>query len=134
MIRPAAFCGVVGYKPSFGLINRAGMKIMSDSLDTIGTLARSLADCALLAEIAAGVPLGDPESRSAPPPPRALPHARLEPGGARNRGADGPRRLTPVPRRRLGPRREAAAGIRQLRDREPRLHLGMLMSGVVVDD
>jgi Asp-tRNA(Asn)/Glu-tRNA(Gln) amidotransferase A subunit family amidase len=48
IIRPAAFCGVVGYKPTFGYIHRAGMKVMSETLDTIGVLARSVADCALL--------------------------------------------------------------------------------------
>ena len=54
IIRPAAFCGVVGYKPSFGLIARMGMKLMSESLDTIGVMARSVADCALLAGAVAG--------------------------------------------------------------------------------
>ncbi len=49
VIRPAAFCGIVGFKPSYGLINRAGLKVMSDTLDTIGVMARSVADCALLA-------------------------------------------------------------------------------------
>ena len=42
VIRPAAFCGIVGYKPSFGLINRSGVKPLSDSLDTLGFLARSV--------------------------------------------------------------------------------------------
>ena len=54
VIRPAAFCGVVGYKPSFGLINRAGVKPLSDTLDTIGTLARNVPDAALLAAAASG--------------------------------------------------------------------------------
>ncbi len=63
IIRPAAFCGVVGYKPSFGMINRAGMKIMSDSLDTIGVIARSVADCALFAAAVSGHDLGDPDRR-----------------------------------------------------------------------
>ena len=48
VIRPAAFCGVVGYKPSFGTINCAGMKHLAESLDTIGVIARTVADCALL--------------------------------------------------------------------------------------
>jgi Asp-tRNA(Asn)/Glu-tRNA(Gln) amidotransferase A subunit family amidase len=61
IIRPAAYCGVVGYKPSFGLINRNGMKIMSDSLDTVGVLARSVADCAFFAGAVAGRDLGDPD-------------------------------------------------------------------------
>jgi Asp-tRNA(Asn)/Glu-tRNA(Gln) amidotransferase A subunit family amidase len=63
VIRPAAYCGVVGYKPSFGMINRHGMKLMSESLDTVGVLARSVADCALLAGAVAGRDLGDPDAR-----------------------------------------------------------------------
>ena len=60
IIRPAAYCGIVGYKPSFGSINRAGMKIMSDSLDTIGVMAQTVADCALFASAVTGLDLGDP--------------------------------------------------------------------------
>ncbi|HSV28861.1 MAG TPA: amidase [Candidatus Omnitrophota bacterium] len=54
VLRPAAFCGVVGYKPSFGLIPRAGAKALADSLDTIGSLARDVPDAALLAAAMAG--------------------------------------------------------------------------------
>ena len=46
VIRPGAFCGCVAYKPSFGLINRAGVKSLADSLDTIGVFARSVDDAA----------------------------------------------------------------------------------------
>jgi Asp-tRNA(Asn)/Glu-tRNA(Gln) amidotransferase A subunit family amidase len=63
VIRPAAFCGVVGYKPSFGTINRFGMKLMSESVDTVGVMARSVADCALFAGAVAGRDLGDPDVR-----------------------------------------------------------------------
>jgi Asp-tRNA(Asn)/Glu-tRNA(Gln) amidotransferase A subunit family amidase len=63
IIRPAAFCGVVGFKPSFGTLHRAGMKVMSESLDTIGVLARSVADCALAIGAMSGRDLGDPEAR-----------------------------------------------------------------------
>jgi amidase len=49
VIRPAAYCGVVGYKPTFGTINCAGLKHLSESLDTIGVMGRTVADCALLA-------------------------------------------------------------------------------------
>lgn len=63
VIRPAAFCGVVGYKPTFGMINRFGMKLMSESLDTVGVMARSVADCALFAGVVAGRDLGDPDVR-----------------------------------------------------------------------
>jgi Asp-tRNA(Asn)/Glu-tRNA(Gln) amidotransferase A subunit family amidase len=61
VIRPAAFCGVVGYKPTFGTINRTGMKLMSDSLDTIGVMARTVGDCALFASAVSGHDLGDPD-------------------------------------------------------------------------
>jgi Asp-tRNA(Asn)/Glu-tRNA(Gln) amidotransferase A subunit family amidase len=61
IIRPAAFCGVAGYKPTFGLISRIGMKIMSDSLDTVGVLARTVGDCALFAGAVSGRDLGDPD-------------------------------------------------------------------------
>ena len=54
VIRPAAFCGIVGYKPSFGLVHRAGVKALSDSLDTLGFLGRSVADVALFAAAATG--------------------------------------------------------------------------------
>ena len=63
VIRPAAYCGVVGYKPSFGTINRFGMRVMADSLDTIGAMARSVADCALVVGAASGRDLGDPDSK-----------------------------------------------------------------------
>lgn len=62
IIRPAAYCGAVGYKPSYGMISRIGMKIMSDSLDTMGVMARSVADCALFAAAVSGRDLGDPET------------------------------------------------------------------------
>lgn len=64
VIRPAAFCGVVGYKPSFGLISRIGMKVMASSLDTVGVMARSVADCALLASAVSGRDLGNPEQKA----------------------------------------------------------------------
>jgi Asp-tRNA(Asn)/Glu-tRNA(Gln) amidotransferase A subunit family amidase len=63
VLRPAAYCGVVGYKPTFGMINRHGMKLMSESLDTVGVMARSVADCALFASAVAGRDLGDPDAR-----------------------------------------------------------------------
>jgi amidase len=59
VIRPAAFCGVVGYKPSFGTINRAGLKQLAESLDTIGVMARSVEDCALLTHVVSARPLPD---------------------------------------------------------------------------
>jgi len=68
VIRPAAFCGVVGYKPSFGLINRHGMKLMSESLDTVGVMARSVADCARFCGAVSGRDLGDPDRHTGTAP------------------------------------------------------------------
>lgn len=50
VIRPAAYCGVVGFKPSFGQISRAGILSQSPALDTVGVFARSVEDAALLAD------------------------------------------------------------------------------------
>ena len=55
ILRPAAFCGIIGFKPSYGLIPRAGLKLMSESLDTIGVFARRVADVALLTPVLAGL-------------------------------------------------------------------------------
>lgn len=46
IVRPAAYCGVVGYKPTHGLLPLAGVKPLSPSLDTVGVLARSVDDAA----------------------------------------------------------------------------------------
>jgi Asp-tRNA(Asn)/Glu-tRNA(Gln) amidotransferase A subunit family amidase len=51
MIRPAAFCGVVGFKPSFGALGRDGTKIMCESLDVIGWYCADVADVARVAEV-----------------------------------------------------------------------------------
>ncbi len=63
VIRPAAYCGVVGFKPTYGMIERFGMKVMSASLDTVGVMARSVADCALFAGAVSGRNLGDPDAK-----------------------------------------------------------------------
>ncbi len=57
VIRPASFCGVAGYKPSFRLFPTIGMKHFSWSLDTVGFFAESVADCAMFAEIVSARPL-----------------------------------------------------------------------------
>jgi Asp-tRNA(Asn)/Glu-tRNA(Gln) amidotransferase A subunit family amidase len=56
IIRPASFCGVVGYKPSFGLIERCGVKTLATSFDTVGVIARDVADAALLVAAASDRP------------------------------------------------------------------------------
>lgn len=69
VIRPAAYCGVTGFKPSFGAIPRTGVLPQSGSLDTVGVFARSVEDAALLAEPLFGHDAGDPATTLAPPPP-----------------------------------------------------------------
>ena len=56
VIRPASYCGIVGYKPSHSVIPRAGVKMLCDSLDTIGTMARTVEDAAFFAGVIAGRP------------------------------------------------------------------------------
>ena len=54
IVRPAAYCGVVGIKPSFGRVPRAGVKPNADSMDTVGGFGRTVADAALLASVLTG--------------------------------------------------------------------------------
>jgi aspartyl-tRNA(Asn)/glutamyl-tRNA(Gln) amidotransferase subunit A len=63
---PAALCGLVGMKTSPGRISRAGLFPLSPTHDTIGPLARSVADCALLAEAMGGPDRRDPATLNAP--------------------------------------------------------------------
>ena len=78
VIRPASFCGVVGFKPTFGAIPRTGVLAQSPSLDTVGVFARSVEDAALLAEALYGFDPGDPATRPLPAP-RLLDVASAEP-------------------------------------------------------
>jgi Asp-tRNA(Asn)/Glu-tRNA(Gln) amidotransferase A subunit family amidase len=50
-IRPASFCGIIGFKPSFGRVSREGAKIYAQSFDTVGWYGRSVDDVALLASV-----------------------------------------------------------------------------------
>ncbi|ESR26603.1 amidase [Lutibaculum baratangense] len=54
VIRPASYCGVVGFKPSYGLISRAGVLTQSPTLDTIGGFSRTIEDVALLTDAMCG--------------------------------------------------------------------------------
>ncbi len=51
---PASFCGVVGYKPTYGLVSRSGVVAMASSTDTIGPLAATVQDAALVLDVMAG--------------------------------------------------------------------------------
>jgi len=63
---PAALNGVVGYKPSSGLISRAGCLPLSDTLDVLGPIARSVADARLLAQVLAGPDVDDAATLALP--------------------------------------------------------------------
>ena len=63
MIRPAAFCGVYGYKPTFGFISRHRVLQQSRPLDQIGVFARTIEDTALIAEAIVGFDDRDPDTR-----------------------------------------------------------------------
>ena len=63
MIRPAAFCGVFGVKPSHGMISRAGALTLSRTLDHVGAFARSLEDLALILDVLVGEDPADPDTR-----------------------------------------------------------------------
>jgi aspartyl-tRNA(Asn)/glutamyl-tRNA(Gln) amidotransferase subunit A len=65
---PAHFCGVTGLKTTVGRISRAGAMPLSQSLDTVGPLARSAEDCALLLGLMAGADPDDPTAAAGPLP------------------------------------------------------------------
>jgi aspartyl-tRNA(Asn)/glutamyl-tRNA(Gln) amidotransferase subunit A len=65
---PAHFCGVTGLKTTYGRISRAGAMPLSQSLDTIGPLARTVEDCALLLGLMAGADAVDPTAVGGPVP------------------------------------------------------------------
>jgi Asp-tRNA(Asn)/Glu-tRNA(Gln) amidotransferase A subunit family amidase len=62
-IRPAAYCGVYGFKPTHGLISRHGMFQLARSLDHVGLFSRSIGDLALLLEVLVGHDERDPDTR-----------------------------------------------------------------------
>ncbi len=112
VIRPAAFCGVYGFKPTHGLIPRHGILKLSRTLDHVGVFARTLEDIALLAEQLVGHDERDPDTR-----PRArIPFVRTaaeEPpltaaAGIREDAGLGPRR-----RGNAGRLRRAGRGARR---------------------
>jgi Asp-tRNA(Asn)/Glu-tRNA(Gln) amidotransferase A subunit family amidase len=68
VIRPAAYCGVVGYKPTHGLISRVGVLRQSPHLDHVGVFAQSVEDAALIAEALMAYDPRDPAMRCTPRP------------------------------------------------------------------
>ena len=66
VLRPAAYNGIVGFKPTFGRVSRYGVVPVSWNLDTVGWLVRSVEDAALLLQITAGPDSSDPVSSREP--------------------------------------------------------------------
>ena len=60
--KPAAFCGIVGYKPTYGMISRYGLFPFASSLDTCGVLARSVEDAAIVVDAMKGIDENDQTS------------------------------------------------------------------------
>ena len=87
VIRPAAYCGVIGYKPTFGDFSRVGIKMQCHSVDTLGLMARTLDDIALFR----GAVLKLPPVRI----DRGIARARASASAARRSGT----RPRPTPRR-----------------------------------
>jgi Asp-tRNA(Asn)/Glu-tRNA(Gln) amidotransferase A subunit family amidase len=66
ILRPAAYCGVVGFKPTHGRISAAGVMPLAESLDHVGVFARAVEDCALALSLLAGREAGDGQASMAP--------------------------------------------------------------------
>ncbi|GAA0714045.1 amidase [Dactylosporangium roseum] len=73
VVQPAAFCGVTGYRPTWSRIPRTGMMALSAKLDKVGVLARTAADCALVAEALIGPDGIDDDCRPEPAVPARQP-------------------------------------------------------------
>jgi Asp-tRNA(Asn)/Glu-tRNA(Gln) amidotransferase A subunit family amidase len=117
VIRPAAYCGTLGFKPTRGLVDLAGVKALSGELDTLGWFARELDDLELLGAVLADAWPEAPSPRDDPDPPavafartpwweradddgrRAVEDAarRLSAGGARVRELELPACFAPLP-------------------------------------
>lgn len=68
VIRPASYCGITGFKPSFGAIPRNGILMQSPTLDTVGVFARTATGAALLAEVLFGHDINDTATAPEPVP------------------------------------------------------------------
>ncbi len=77
VIRPASFCGVVGFKPTRGIISRRGCLQTSQTLDQVGVFGRTLEDVAVLADVLAGYDPADNATYTRPKP-KMLSGARAE--------------------------------------------------------
>jgi aspartyl-tRNA(Asn)/glutamyl-tRNA(Gln) amidotransferase subunit A len=80
---PASHCGLVGIKPTYGRVSRAGALVLSWSLDHVGPLARTVQDAALMLSVLAGPDRRDPTTLGQPPLPEPLLPPDDEVGGLR---------------------------------------------------
>jgi aspartyl-tRNA(Asn)/glutamyl-tRNA(Gln) amidotransferase subunit A len=79
VLRPAAYNGVVGFKPTYGRISKRGVLPLSWSLDHVGVLARCVDDCELVLAAVAGYDAADPHSDATQPPFEVTPHPERPP-------------------------------------------------------
>ncbi len=79
VIRPAAYCGTVGYKPSYGLVSRHGVLRQSPFLDQVGVFTRTVEDAALLAQTMIGQDPEDPATHGVGAIPPLLATCQSEP-------------------------------------------------------
>ncbi|MBD1897470.1 AtzE family amidohydrolase [Coleofasciculus sp. FACHB-129] len=84
---PAAFCGVFGFKPTYGRLSRAGAGLFSSSFDHIGPFARSVRDLAAVFDVLQGADARDPVCTTRPPEP-CLPYLKRSIEGLRIAVAD----------------------------------------------
>jgi len=126
---PAALCGISGLKPSYGLVPKSGVVPLGYSLDTVGPMARTARDCALILQTIAGESADDPTSVDRPVP-RARARGRGDRRGALRRLSDHQRRRDGDERGRIPrvPPRRPSEALRRLRARGARLaHAGRLL-------
>ncbi len=64
---PAAFNGITGHKPTFGLVPKSGVHVLGVSLDAVGPMARTARDCAVMLDVIAGYDASDASSARRPP-------------------------------------------------------------------
>ena len=119
---PSAACGVVGLKPTYGRVSRAGVFPLAASLDHVGPMARSVADVAVVLDAIAGRDPDDPTTRRLPPDRVQRGSSGRDPAGAARRDRRGLRVLAGHAaggHRGVPPRRERArAAGRHARPRE----------------
>ena len=112
IVSPASICGLVGLKPTVGLVSRAGIIPLSHTQDTAGPMTRTVADAALLLGALAGADPRDPAT--AGQPPRADYLAALDKDGLRGRRLGVVRSFTGIPQPALAIFDAAVADLRRL--------------------